>query len=199
VRFTTTPLAGVQLIDLERMVDDRGSFARSFCAQEFADHGLETTVAQCNVSVTNQAGTLRGMHYQVSPAMEAKLVRCSRGVIYDVVVDLRPGSATLLHHFAVELSAATGRGLYVPPGFAHGFQTLSDDVEVLYQMSTFYAPELQRGLRYDDPVLAIDWPRPITQIAARDASWPWLSAADVDGRLLAASLADAPAALIRDS
>jgi dTDP-4-dehydrorhamnose 3,5-epimerase len=179
VRFTPTALAGVVLVDLERLEDDRGWFARSWCAAEFAAQGLDPTIAQCNISVTATAGTIRGLHYQVAPAEETKLVRCSRGAIHDVVVDLRPGSPTRLHHAAFELRAEDHRALYVPAGFAHGFQTLVDDTEVEYQMGAPYTPSTGRGLRYDDPTLGIAWPRPVTVISEQDAAWPDVSHRDL--------------------
>jgi dTDP-4-dehydrorhamnose 3,5-epimerase len=174
VKFTPATLAGVFVIDVEPHADERGLFARTFCADEFRDHGLDPTVAQCNVSVTRRAGTIRGLHYQVAPAAETKLVRCVRGAIHDVVVDLRPGSPTYRQHLAVELDASSRRALYVPVDFAHGFQTLVDDTEVEYQMGAPYTPGTDRGLRYDDPALGIAWPRPVTDLSDRDREWPWL-------------------------
>jgi dTDP-4-dehydrorhamnose 3,5-epimerase len=174
VKFTETTIAGVWLVDLEPIEDERGYFARTFCAAEFLEHGLDPTVAQRNVSLTRRAGTIRGLHYQVAPAAETKFVRCLRGAIHDVVVDLRDGSPTFREHVAVELSAANRRALYVPIDFAHGFQTLLDDTEVEYQMGAPYAPGTDRGLRYDDPALAITWPLPVTDISDRDRAWPLL-------------------------
>jgi dTDP-4-dehydrorhamnose 3,5-epimerase len=174
VKFTESAIAGVWFVDLEPIEDERGFFARTFCADEFVAHGLDPTVAQCNVSVTARAGTIRGLHYQVAPAAETKLVRCVRGAIHDVVVDLREGSPTRLQHLGVELSAANRRALYVPTEFAHGFQALVDDTEVEYQMGAPYTPGTDRGLRYDDPALGIDWPRPVTDISERDRTWPLL-------------------------
>jgi dTDP-4-dehydrorhamnose 3,5-epimerase len=156
--FRETPIAGAVLIELEPMVDERGSFARTFAVDEFAAQGLETRVVQCNTSTNVRAGTLRGLHYQVAPHEEAKLVRCVRGSIYDVVVDLRPDSPTYCGWHAVELSARNGQMLFVPAGLAHGFQTLEDDTEVLYQMSAEYSAGHARGVRWDDPVFAIEWP-----------------------------------------
>lgn len=156
--FNETPLAGVFMIDLEPAEDNRGSFARTFDVEEFAARGLEARVAQCSVSFNVNAGTLRGMHYQMAPRGETKLVRCSRGAIYDVVIDLRPKSPTYCGWFGIELTQANGRLLYVPVGCAHGFQTLTDDTEVEYQISEPYSPEHARGVRWDDPAFGIDWP-----------------------------------------
>jgi dTDP-4-dehydrorhamnose 3,5-epimerase len=156
--FRETPLAGAILIELEPVADERGSFARTFAADEFAAHGLETRVVQCNTSTNARAGTLRGLHYQAAPRAEAKLVRCVRGAIFDVVVDLRPGSPTYCDWYGVELSASNLRMLFVPVGLAHGFQTLVDDAEVLYQMSEEYSAEHARGVRWDDPAFGIEWP-----------------------------------------
>ena len=174
LNFVSTPLTGAYVVDVKRLEDERGFFARSFCRQEFEAHGLSPYVAQCNVSFNQQRGTLRGMHLQVTPHEEAKLVRCTQGVIWDVIVDLRTGSATCGKWFGVELSAASRRALYVPEGFAHGFQTLTDGAEVLYMMSEFYHPESARGVRWDDPKLAIAWPLPNPVISERDRSYPLL-------------------------
>lgn len=170
--FVETPLKGAFVIDLELRQDDRGYFARTFCVHEFEAHGLQPTVAQCNVSFNHRKGTLRGMHYQAPPAAETKLVRCTSGAIYDVIVDLRPESPTYLSHFGVELSAEKRRALYVPELFAHGYQTLTDGAEVAYQVGEFYTPGFERGLRYDDPALAIAWPLEVATISAKDAGWP---------------------------
>jgi dTDP-4-dehydrorhamnose 3,5-epimerase len=172
MRFTETALKGACIVDIERRADRRGFFARTFCAQEFAAHGLRPVVAQCNVSFNHSRGTLRGLHYQVPPATEAKLVRCTRGAIYDVIVDLRPQSPTYLHHLGVELRATEYTALYVPELFAHGYQALTDGAEVVYQVSEFYAPDRERGLRFDDPALGIRWPLPVSEISEKDASWP---------------------------
>ena len=172
--FTETALKGAYIIDLELKHDSRGFFARTFCAREFEEHGLLPAVAQCNLSYNTQKGTLRGMHYLTPPAGETKLVRVSRGVIYDVIVDMRPDSPTYRQHIAVELTADNRRALYIPQMFAHGFQTLADDTEVLYQMSDFYVPGYERGLRHDDPTLGIAWPLPVTQISEKDTAWPLL-------------------------
>jgi dTDP-4-dehydrorhamnose 3,5-epimerase len=172
VIFTETPLAGAFVLDLEKRGDDRGFFARTFCQHEFTDHGLEPVVAQCNLSWNARAGTLRGMHYQLPPAAETKLVRCTSGAIYDVIVDLREDSPTYLQHFGVELTAENRRALYIPPGCAHGFQTLIDDSEVLYLMTEFYVPELARGVRWNDPVFGVEWPIADPTISERDATYP---------------------------
>jgi dTDP-4-dehydrorhamnose 3,5-epimerase len=170
--FRETPLEGAVLIELEPLADERGSFARTFAVDEFAAHGLETRVVQCNTSTNLRAGTLRGLHYQVAPRAEAKLVRCVRGAIYDVVVDLRPGSLTYCSWYGAELSASNQRMLFVPVGFAHGFQTLVDDSEVLYQMSEEYSAEHARGVRWDDPAFAIAWPdADVRTISARDRDY----------------------------
>ena len=170
--FTPTPLAGAFVIELERREDERGFFARSFCQREFAEHGLNPHLAQCNVSFNAQRGTLRGMHYQAAPHEEAKLVRCTQGAVWDVIVDLRRDSPTFKHWHGVELSAANRRGLYIPEGLAHGFQTLSDDAELLYLMSEFYEQDTARGVRWDDPAFGIEWPLPNPRISERDRSFP---------------------------
>ena len=171
MKFTETPLPGAFIIDLEPHQDERGFFARTFCVQEFAEHGLDPIVVQCNLSSNSKAGTLRGMHFQQPPVGEAKLVRCVRGAIHDVVVDLRPQSSTYRGQFAVELSMENRRALFVPALFAHGFQTLTDHTEVEYQMSQGYVAEATRGFRYDDPAFAICWPLPISVISPRDLAW----------------------------
>ncbi len=170
--FRETPIAGAVLIELEPQLDERGSFARTFSVDEFAAHGLETRVVQCNASTNPRAGTLRGMHFQLPPFAEAKLLRCARGSFYDVVVDLRPDSATYCEWYGVELSASNLRMLYVPVGLAHGFQTLEDDTHVLYQMSEDYSAEHARGVRWDDPAFGIAWPHAETRIISeRDAGF----------------------------
>lgn len=156
--FTETPLKGAYIIELERIEDERGFFARSWCVREFEEHGLNPNLVQCNVSFNKKKGTLRGMHYRVAPHEEAKLVSCIRGAIYDVIIDLRSDSNTYCQWFTVELSAENYKMLYVPEGFAHGFQTLEDNTVVSYQMSEFYHSEYARGLRWDDPVFGIEWP-----------------------------------------
>lgn len=171
MNFVSTPLQKAYVIELEAMVDERGFFARSWCAQEFRLHGLNPNVAQCSVSFNARRGTLRGMHYQNEPYPEAKLVRCCSGAIYDVVLDLRPTSATYCKWFAVELTAANRKMLYVPEGFAHGFQTLADDTEVFYQISESYRPECARGVRWDDPQFGIEWPIRDPIISQRDRTF----------------------------
>jgi dTDP-4-dehydrorhamnose 3,5-epimerase len=175
MKFTNTELAGAMIIELEAHQDERGFFARTFCAREFAAQGLNPNFVQANLSLTRKAGTLRGMHYQIPPAAETKLVRCLRGAIYDVIVDLRPDSATYLSWTSIELTEENHLALYIPEGFAHGFQTLSDDVEVFYQMGDFFTPDCQRGILYNDPTLAITWPLPIGEISAKDATLPVFS------------------------
>lgn len=172
--ISTTPLAGVAVIDLELREDDRGFFARTFDRQEFVDAGLEPLVEQCNLSYNHRAGTLRGMHYQVAPATEAKLVRCTAGAVVDTIVDVRPDSPTYLQHYSIELTADNRRALYVPPMFAHGYMTLVDGAEVAYQVSEAYTPGTERGLRHDDPALGLSWPLPVRAISDKDASWPLL-------------------------
>jgi dTDP-4-dehydrorhamnose 3,5-epimerase len=168
----------VAVIELERKQDDRGFFARTFDRTAFAEAGLEPLVEQCNLSFNHRAGTLRGMHFQVAPHPETKLVRCIAGAIVDIIVDMRPGSPTRLQHVSVELSAENRRALYVPPFFAHGYQALTDGAEVLYQVSGAYAPEAERGLRWDDPDLGLEWPLPVSVISAKDGSWPLLADRD---------------------
>ena len=177
--FTETSLAGASVIDLERNVDERGFFARSYCEREFEAAGLNPAVAQCNVSFNDAAGTLRGMHYQIPPSEEAKLVRCTAGAIHDVIVDLRPDSPTRLQWFGVDLTAENRRMLFIPEGFAHGFLTLEPNTEVFYQMSEFYAPGHARGFRWNDPAIGIEWPGEPAVISERDAEYP-----DFEERLL---------------
>ena len=169
--FTETTLLGAFVIDLERIEDDRGFFARTFCQHEFEAHGLDPVIAQASVAFNVRRGSLRGMHFQYPPAAESKLVRCTRGAILDVIVDLRPESGTYLRHFEVELSADSGRALYVPKRFAHGYQTLEDATEASYLMGEFYAPEHAGGLRHDDPRLGLEWPLPVTELSDKDRSW----------------------------
>lgn len=170
--FTETKLAGAFVIEPERRADERGFFARAFCKQEFEAHGLNPEVVQCNVSFNKHKGTLRGMHYQAAPFAEAKLVRCTSGSIYDVIIDLRPASATFKKYFAVELSAENRRMLYIPEDFAHGFQTLQDDTEVFYQMAQGYSAEYARGVRWNDPAFGIKWPKDERIIIQRDQDYP---------------------------
>jgi dTDP-4-dehydrorhamnose 3,5-epimerase len=174
VIISTTDLSGPAIIDLELVQDERGFFARTFDRAQFAAAGLEPVVEQCNVSFNHRAGTLRGMHFQVAPATEAKLVRCTAGAVLDIVVDVREGSPTYLQHVAVELTAQNRRSLYVPPMFAHGYQTLVDGTEVTYQVSEAYTPGTERGLRHDDPALGLSWPLAVSTLSVKDASWPLL-------------------------
>ncbi|MVN87138.1 dTDP-4-dehydrorhamnose 3,5-epimerase [Deinococcus sp. HMF7620] len=179
MKFTETRLPGAFTVDIEVREDERGLFARTFCQHEFEAHGLKVEVAQCNLSVNHLAGTLRGLHYQQAPVAETKLVRCTRGAVLDVIVDLRPDSPTYLQHVAVELSEHNRRALYVPELFAHGYQALTDGAEVTYQVGEFYTPGAEQGLRYDDPRLGIAWPLAVTAISAKDAAWPLLAAEGV--------------------
>ena len=175
--FKETPLKGAFVIELKQISDDRGFFARSFCMNEFEAHGLKPRVAQCNLSYNHKAGTMRGMHYQLPPAAETKLVRCTRGAIYDAIIDLRPDSPTYLQSFGIELSEDNRKALYVPELFAHGYQALTDGAEVTYQVSEFYTPGQERGLRYDDPAFDIAWPLEVTVISDKDAAWEPFEAA----------------------
>ena len=175
MRFTELPIGGALVVDIEPSGDERGFFARMFDRDEFERRGLATSFPQVSLSYSRLEGTLRGLHYQVAPAPEAKLVRCTRGAMHDVVVDLRPGSPTFLRHAAVELSADSHRAIYIPAMCAHGFQALENDTETLYHIDNVYVPEAARGLRYDDPALAISWPLPVTVISAKDEAWPLLS------------------------
>ena len=168
--FKETPLAGAYVLEPERFEDDRGYFARTWDRDQFAARGLDPEVAQCSVSYNHRRGTLRGLHFQAAPHEEAKLVRCTRGRIWDVIVDLRSG-----RHFAVILSAEEGNSLYVPKGMAHGFLTLEDATEVFYQISARYSPDHSRGYRWDDPTFAIPWPEPVVVMADKDRNLPFFS------------------------
>ena len=173
MKFAKTNLGGALVIDVEKFSDERGFFARTWCEREFEEHGLETRLVQCSISFNRVAGTLRGLHYQAAPHEETKVVRCTAGSIFDVIVDLRADSLTVGRHYSVVLSSANRRMLYVPRGFAHGFQTLEDDTEVAYQMSQFYQPDSARGVRWDDPAFAIQWPAAEHRIInERDQSYP---------------------------
>lgn len=170
--FTPTPLAGAFIITPDLIEDERGFFARTFCRREFEEHGLNYNLVQCNISFNKRKGTLRGMHFQAAPHAESKLIRCTNGEIFDVIIDLRPESNTYKQWYAAELTAANHRMLYVPEGFAHGYQTLTEDAEVAYQVSEFYSPESERGIRWNDPAFSIVWPLPVSAISAKDASPP---------------------------
>lgn len=172
LRFRETPLPGAWVIDPERIEDERGFFARSWCRQEWIERGLNPALVQCNITWNHRRGTLRGLHWQEEPHAEAKLVRCTRGSIYDVIVDLRPKSPTWKQWFAIELSAFNHTMLYIPEGFAHGLQTLQNESEVFYQMSEEYHPECARGVRWNDPAFGIQWPIAERIIAARDEAFP---------------------------
>ena len=174
--FNETDLQGAFILELERREDERGFFARGFCQEEFTDHGLKPVIAQANVAYNHREGTLRGMHFQIPPAAETKLVRCTRGAILDIIVDLRPESPTWLQHSAVELTADNHRALYVPERFAHGYQVLTDKTETSYQVGEFYSPPHERALRYDDPRLGLGWPLPVTVISDKDRNAPLLEA-----------------------
>jgi dTDP-4-dehydrorhamnose 3,5-epimerase len=170
--FKETHLKGAFVIDLERREDSRGFFARTFCAREFAEHGLKPDIVQANASWNHTAGTLRGMHMQLPPAPESKLVRCTRGKIWDVIIDLRPESPTFLQHVGIELTDENRTALYVPEMFAHGYQALTDGAEVTYMVGEFYTPGTEKGYRYNDPAFGIQWPMPVTVISDKDANWP---------------------------
>ena len=181
MKFTETKLKGAFIIDFERREDSRGYFARAFCQHEFEAHGLKPVIAQSNVAFSVNKGTLRGMHFQCPPAPETKLVRCTRGAILDIIVDLRPESPTYLEHIAVELNEDNGLSLYIPERFAHGYQVLRDMTETTYQVGEFYAPDAEGGLHYNDPKLGLAWPLPVTTISDKDAAWKPLS--EIEGEL----------------
>jgi dTDP-4-dehydrorhamnose 3,5-epimerase len=170
--FTETPLAGAFIIDIARLEDERGFFARTWSADELTKRGLDATVVQCNVAWNPVRGTLRGMHFQHSPHEEVKIIRCTRGALFDVIVDLRHGSPTYCQSTSVELTADSRRMLYVPKGFAHGYLTLTDEVEAYYHVSAPYAPECATGVRWDDPAFGIEWPFTPTVMSAKDRTWP---------------------------
>lgn len=174
MKFTPTEIPGVLAVDIDPHADDRGFFARLWCPVEFAAHGLNPNLAQVSLSANRRRGTVRGMHWQADPDPEAKLVRVTRGSVWDVALDLRPGSSTYRRWTATELTGDNRRMLYIPEGCAHGFQTLTDDAEVTYHISAAYAPAQGRGARYDDPAFGIAWPLPVTAISARDRGWPLL-------------------------
>jgi dTDP-4-dehydrorhamnose 3,5-epimerase len=172
VRFLPTSLAGAYVIEQERHADERGFFARTWCAQELEQHGLETVLAQCSVSFNHRRGTLRGLHYQAPPFAEVKVVRCTRGSLFDVALDLRPDSASFRRWTGVELTEDDGRALYIPRGFAHGFLTLADATEVAYMISAPFDPKAARGVRWNDPFHGVHWPAPVEVIAPRDRDYP---------------------------
>lgn len=171
MKFTETELKGAVIVEIEKLTDERGFFARSYCRKEFEAHGLSPDLVQANVSYNIKKGTLRGMHYQITPYEETKLVRCTRGAIYDVIIDLRPDSETYQKWIGIELTASNYKMLYVPENFGHGFQTLTDDTEVTYQVSQFYTPGAERGIRWNDPVFEINWPVEVTVISEKDRNW----------------------------
>jgi dTDP-4-dehydrorhamnose 3,5-epimerase len=174
VQFQPTPIPGAVVVGLDPIGDDRGFFARAFSREEFEAQGLLADVVHANVSFNRRRGTVRGFHYQLAPAQEAKLIRCVRGAMHDVVLDLRETSPTYLQHFAVELSAENRLAMYVPQGCANAIQTLTDDTELFYLVSHPYAPQYERGVRHDDPRLGIEWPLPVSEISAKDQGWPLL-------------------------
>ena len=171
MKFVETELNGAFIVEPDRLVDERGFFARTWCRKEFEQHGLNSNVVQCNISFNRNKGTLRGMHYQAPPFEEAKLVRCTMGSIFDVIIDLRPNSKTFMQWIAIELTAENRKMIYIPEGFAHGFLTLEDDTEVFYQMSEFYAPGYTRGVRWNDTKFKIEWPDDIRTISIKDKNF----------------------------
>jgi dTDP-4-dehydrorhamnose 3,5-epimerase len=169
--FTETKLKGAYVIDLERVTDERGFFARYWCAKEFSSHGLSSAIAQVNIGHNAKRGTIRGMHFQIAPYAEVKVVHCIRGSLYDVFIDLRDGSPTMGQWVGVELTANNGRMVYVPEGFAHGYQTLEDETDLVYQTSQFYAKEAAKGVRYNDRAFGIAWPLPVSVVSSGDKNW----------------------------
>lgn len=180
MHFEKTLISGAFVIDIDPKGDERGFFARIFCTREFARHGIKGEVLQSNLCFNHRKGTIRGMHFQAPPSVEPKLIRCVRGAIHDVIVDMRVGSPTYLQSFCVELTADNRRALFVPELCAHGYQTLDDNTEVLYQAGGFYSPECERGVRYDDPALKLRWPLEPAAVSAKDASWPLIDPATVN-------------------
>jgi len=172
LKISRTPLESLLAIEPEKHFDERGFFARTFCAREFSQHGVTISFVQCGTSFNTNAGTVRGMHFQKQPYSEAKLIRCTRGALLDTIIDIREGSATYLKSFSIELSQNNGRLLFVPEGFAHGYQTLVNETEVFYEISSYYNPQAATGLRWDDPALDITWPLPVSVITQRDRTWP---------------------------
>ncbi|MDU0343769.1 dTDP-4-dehydrorhamnose 3,5-epimerase [Bosea rubneri] len=175
MKFHRLPLDGARLIELEKRGDERGFFARFFCEKEFAADGLETRFVQVNTSLSAKKGTLRGMHYQLPPSAEVKVIRCIRGSLFDVIVDLRAGSPTFGKWYGAELNAENRLMMYVPRGFAHGFITLQDDTEALYLVSAFYGPNEERGLRFNDPAIGVEWPLAAVEVSDKDRNWPDLA------------------------
>lgn len=173
--FTATPISGAFLIDLEPMTDSRGSFARAFCKREFTAQGIDLEIAQCNLARTSYAGVIRGLHYQERPAEEKKLVRCLSGAVLDALIDMRPESPTYRAVFSVRLDPENRKALFIPAGVAHGYQTLADNTEFFYMTDQFYSPSVERGVRYDDPRLGVEWPLPARDVTSRDREWPLLS------------------------
>jgi dTDP-4-dehydrorhamnose 3,5-epimerase len=196
MHFTETALRGAWIVDLDPREDERGFFARAFCEREFSERGISPHIRQANLSSSRVAGTLRGLHFQYPPASENKYVRCIRGGLVDVIVDLRPESSTFLQHVAVELTEDNRRALVVPPRFAHGFVTLRDDTEVLYMVDEFYTPSEEGGLRWDDPGLGIEWPRRPATVSVKDEAWPLLDLqrADLRARMSTPSTSGEPSA-----
>ena len=180
MRFVETALRGAYIIELERREDERGFFARAFCQREFTDHGLKPVIAQANLAFNRVRGTVRGMHFQYPPAAETKLVRCTRGAIVDIIVDLRPESPTYLQHVSVELNEDNFRALYVPERFGHGYQVLADATDTMYFVGEFYTPGVEGGLRHDDPRLGLRWPEPVTVISEKDRGWALLDQVEPD-------------------
>lgn len=175
MQFAASPIAGGWVIDPSPRADGRGRFMRAWCEREFAAHGIAFRPLQANMGFSVHRGTVRGLHYQVAPALEAKLVRCTRGAIFDVLVDLRPSSPTHRRWFGTELSAENGRMLYVPELCAHGYQTLEDETEMFYHTSAYYSPDAVRGARFDDPAFGIAWPLPVSVVSDQDQQWPLLA------------------------
>jgi dTDP-4-dehydrorhamnose 3,5-epimerase len=182
VRFIETKLSGAFVIELERREDERGFFARTFCQNEFEAHGLKAIIAQANMAHNARKGTLRGMHFQYPPAAETKLVRCTRGAILDIIVDLRPESPSFLDHIAVELTADNQRALYVPERFAHGYQALDDNTDTTYQVGEFYTPDAEGGLLYNDPALGLTWPLPVSVVSPKDRAFQRWSVVEAECR-----------------
>jgi dTDP-4-dehydrorhamnose 3,5-epimerase len=175
MKFVEAPIAGAYVIELEPFVDERGLFVRTFCQKEFTKIGFDRQIVQINHSVTRQKGAIRGLHYQLPPVCETKIIRCVQGKVFDVMVDLRVGSSTFMQWHGVELSKDNMRMVYIPEGFAHGFQTLTDNAELIYHHSAFYSPEYEYELRFDDPALAINWPLPVGVISPKDRSYPLIN------------------------